>query len=688
MSKSYSVDFKENFQFGGFKEVTFCGAAPKFIFNNEPCLILDKGTFRVRFKMEENERKNTFDGTEYSLSVTYFDGPQGFLRLCYSSVFLPDAILGTIYTKGTNEWKTKKFTIKDAYFSDDCCYDFEIMTCETDSDRSFKSESPIAIKNVTLTKVKKNPIFASASIKETGNTFSWYKSSKIINVTYSLFRKLPLNAIAEYKVIDYRGNTVFTQNEEIIFDNCSEIKTKLNVGKIKFCDTYKLFVTIKGKNFKSEYELLDFAVIKTDKKSLLNREVLINAHFQWYDSKKVTKEGIDMLRKANIGGARLELGWDIMEREHGVLDWSNTAEKDFYDELKNNNMDVLALLCRMPEHFEAVRRFTIPETDKQIEGFKKYIEYTLKEIGDYTRLYEMWNEPNMTTFNYRRAPGDVYMKMTKVAADLIHEANPDNKICAFGMTYLGLKKADATKKLPKEYYSECLDSGLCDCVDAIAIHPYGGIDSLEKRVMENIVGHYRDEFKEKYGKTLPMWNTELGYSASQLDSEDRKGIYNSRSCIYLKSRDLAAFNSFYNFEKKGTIEYDREFQFGMVSGVKHVKAHNGKLFIPTRSFLILAGHNYCMAEADNDGFFDADDGNVRLTRFISHKFNKKLLSCNTVTADKEVTLSLTAKTLNLFDAFGNETKLKSKNGIYKLKLTEYPIYLVGDIGDVNVLEIK
>lgn len=687
MKKSFSVDFKENFQFGGFNEVAFCGQDPKFSFNNEPCVVLDKETFRIRFKLNDADRSDTYKGTEYSLSVTYFDGPQGFLRICYSSIFLPDAILGTIYTKGTNEWKTQKFIIKDALFNADC-YDFEIMTCETDWDASFKSESPIAIKNVTLTQEKKNPIFASASISETGNTFSWYKNSKIINIKHSLLKKLPFNAVAEYKVIDYSGNTVFTQNEELIFNESTELKTKLNLGKIKFCDTYKLIVTITGKGFKTNYELLDFAVIKTDKNGALNREVLINAHFQWYGSKKVTKEGIDMLRKANIGGARLELGWNNFELEPNNFDWSKSSEKDFYDELKANNMDVLALLCRMPTHYEAVRSFTIPETEKQIEGYKKYIEFMLKEIGDYTRYYEIWNEPNMTTFNYRRAPGDVYMAITKIAADLIHKANKDNEVCAFGMTYLGLKKSDISKRLPKVYYTECLDSGLCDCVDAIAIHPYGGIDSLEKRVMENIVGWYRDEFKAKYNKTLPMWNTELGYSASQLDSEDRKGFYNSRSCIYLKSRDLATFNCFYNFEKKGTIDYDREFQFGMVSGVKHRKLHKGKLFIPTRSFLILAGHNYCMANANTLGIYDADDDNVRLTLFNSRKFNKNILACNTVIADKKVTLSLNTETLTCFDAFGNEKKLKSKNGIYNLKLTEYPIYLLGDIEDVNVIKIK
>ncbi len=648
---------------------------------------MDKETYRIRFKLNETDRSNTFNGTEYSLSITYFDGPQGFLRICYSSVFLPDAILETIYTKGTNEWKTQKFIIKDALFNSDC-YDFEIMTSETDSERSFKSESPIAIKNVTLVEGRTNPIFASASIKETGNTFEWHKKSKIINVKYSLFKKFPFSAVAEYKIIDYSGNTVLTLNEDLNFNNSTEIKTKLNLGKLKVCDTYKLFVTISGKGFKTNYELLDFAVIKTDKNGTLNREVLINAHFQWYGSKKVTKEGIDMLRKANIGGARLELGWNNFELESNNFDWSKSSEKDFYDELKANNMDVLALLCRMPTHYEAVRSFTIPETEKQIEGYKKYIEFMLKEIGDYTRYYEIWNEPNMTTFNYRRAPGDVYMTMTKVAADLIHRANKDNKVCAFGMTYLGLKKSDISKRLPKEYYNECLDSGLCDCVDAIAIHPYGGIDSLEKRVMENIVGWYRDEFKAKYNKTLPMWNTELGYSASQLDSEDRKGFFNSRSCIYLKSRDLAAFNCFYNFEKKGTIDYDREFQFGMVSGVKHRRQYNGKLFIPTRSFLILAGHNYCMANADTLGIYDTDDDNVRLTLFNSRKFNKKLLACNTVFKDRNVTLSLKAKTLTCFDAFGNETKLKSKNGIYTLKLNEYPIYLFGDIEDVNVIKIK
>ena len=142
----------------------------------------------------------------------------------------------------------------------------------------------------------------------------------------------------------------------------------------------------------------------------------------------------------------------------------------------------------------------------------------------------------------------------------------------------------------------------------------------------------------------------------------------------------------YNFEKKGTVLTDREDQFGVVSGGEDGCIKYGKYWIPTVSYVIMAGHNYVMAQTTADGIYDSQDGNIRMARFKSDKFQADVLTLNAVEEEKLVTLDLGTDRVTCYDYKGNTTELVGKDGVFTIAALERPVYLVGDIRTVELLQ--
>lgn len=655
---------------------------------DKECMVLDKDHTSININFSSEFKAENFDGSEYTVNISYFDTEEGYIAIYYDTYKAPNRFGEIIYTKGTNKWKTASFLLSDADFKNrvDEKYDMKISVTAKSTLNS-KCAVPMYIDKMLVIRDKAvNKLFPTYKIDESGNTFSWYAKEKKIHITLENISDGDVKAAAMFSLYNFEGKSVLDKAEEISVKKGEKLNLDLDIGEITLCNTYKLGVRIMGEDFASAFLICELAIIKTDENGILNKEVYICAHLEKYRPER-TLPAVDLLRRANIGGIRLEIRWRLLEQEKGVLDWDNHPAKPVYDALCENGLGCFALLWGGCPAYGMEDGAVMPETDEEIEAFGRFVEYMTKVFGNNVTRYEIWNEPNMTGFNHKRADGYKYAKLVKTAADIIHKANPKNKVSAFCLTYLGLKEENDRTRLPREYFLETAEGGACDCVDAIAIHPYGGIDSLEKRRMEDIVGWYKEQFIKYSGKVPEMWNTELGYSTHAV-SEDTKGIYNSRSSVYLKSRNLAEFNCFYNFAKKGVIDFDREDQFGMTLGAPFGTERYGAYHIPTRSFVMLAGHNYCMADTTTDGIYDCDNENVRITKFKSGKFKANVVVLNTVTENRRVTLNLGCNNITLYDCMGNGERLASDDGVYTFCATDYPVYIVGHIDNVEVKNIE
>lgn len=173
---------------------------------------------------------------------------------------------------------------------------------------------------------------------------------------------------------------------------------------------------------------------------------------------------------------------------------------------------------------------------------------------------------------------------------------------------------------PKRYFMDAMDAGLANYTDACSLHPYNN-GMPESGTMADTLQCYKDQYKGKKDD-IEIWNTELGFTSADdfVGNEDTKGIYNCRNGLMYKSRGLGDMFVLYNFEQKGTNDLSREDRFGHVSSGYY--PIEGKYFVPMRSYVMIAAYNYIMTNSDAISNHDSTDGNVRVSRFRSHKFDK------------------------------------------------------------------
>lgn len=648
--------------------------------NGINCALLDNDNRSVDIVLPK-DYKNNFQGKRYKVRITYFDSDKGHFSLYYTSVNGADTPSELSYLDGTNRFVTKDFVLKDADFSltQEGSADIKLSVFAS-SCKTPVSPNPVYVSNIEIEEIGCCPIFPTYNINKPGNTFSWFEDRKIISISLKNVSKNDINCKAQYKLYDFGGKEVFCENITANIKAGEIYSTNLDIGSIGHCDVYTLKVEISG----YEFTLCELAIIKTDKNGILNDDVYVCSHFDFWKNDDVTRDGVELLKLANIGGTRMDFRWRQLETEKGVLDWNNHPTKPAYDEVIKQGLKVFPILG-YGNPFYTGEKTNIPHTEEQLKGWYRYVEYMVNIFGENITRYEIWNEPNIVVFNRDMLGGDVYAKMAKGTTELLHKLNPKAQVGGFCMTYLGLVEDLETAIVPRVYFMQALDTGLCGELDAITIHPYNGRECVDAGIMKQKLDFYYDNFEKKHGKLPLAWNTELGHSLTEVPDEDTKGFYNSRAAIFLKSRERGDINCFYNFEKKGRVIYDREDQFGMVSPPRNIHKRFGTDMIPTRSFLILAGHNYCMAKTENDGIFDTDDGNIHLTRFISHKFGCKVLTVSCTDKAKNVTLNLGCKTINLYDSFGNCEELHSNDGKFTVCADVDVKYLIGHITETELI---
>mgnify|MGYP000187071590 FL=1 len=100
-------------------------------------------------------------------------------------------------------------------------------------------------------------------------------------------------------------------------------------------------------------------------------------------------------------------------------------------------------------------------------------------------------------------------------------------------------------------------------------------------------------------------------------------MYNSRAALLYKINHVSDLTVFYNFEKKGTVEIDREDQFGHVSPPFKDCKEWGTMYFPRESYLMVAGLNYLMAQSTADSVIDSGDENINV--FIRFQYDSALL---------------------------------------------------------------
>lgn len=652
----------------------------------EPCWLMDKlqgnNKSTINFTLDETMKEKSFDGSVYDIEIDYFDSGKGFFVLYYVSQSGATEWKNIAYTNATNAWKTAKFTISDADFTGKANggYDFYLSIKALYSNSHSISPESMAIGRIKVTRhVNQNKLFISAKVNEPGNTFKWYAKEKLIDTTVQNLSGEDTEAQITFRAVTDSGFVKAEKVEKVSLLKDESRDITVDLGEACYCDKYYLEAEVKmadGTTFTQRPTM--FVIIKTDPDGKKNKSGYLAAHFDRY-TEESRDEAAKMIAMANFGGVR------------------ESIDPDKYDKVMpyiiENDLKYLPIVWCLPA--SAVLSFAsnwwseMPHTDAQYAAWREKVRATAELMKDHTDRYAIWNEVNLPGFNrdIKTTGAPMYFaKTVQIAKEVIEEVDPGAKVACGAWANMWIKATN--ENTGKAYFDEMLKYDLIDYTDAVDLHPYSW-STPEAFSMVESIKYYRDTYRNAGKTDVEVWNTEFGYTTADnvSNTERKQGELNQRTLLIFEAEDVGDINVLYNFERKGIIDYDREDSFGMVENGYDDATVWGTRFFPREGYIMLAGHNYVMADSTNDKIIESTDPDVVIYQYDSKKFDSKIVTVYDKQGNsKTVSFDLGTDKIDLYDAWGNMTELYSESGCYTFDIDSSPIYIVGDITKVEETE--
>lgn len=172
---------------------------------------------------------------------------------------------------------------------------------------------------------------------------------------------------------------------------------------------------------------------------------------------------LDRLEELGFSRVRSDFYWKNIEAEEGVYDVAGEAHMT--DLCLARSLSVLGILLIPPGWAQTDGTFDSVDP----EQWRAFVRYTVGEMKDRIKTWEIWNEPNLHVF-WTPAPNPYRFGLfLSIAAEEIRALDPDAEVVFGGLSPFGFHK--------ESIWGFLLDVAtvhpdVCDAFDALAIHPY------------------------------------------------------------------------------------------------------------------------------------------------------------------------------------------------------------------------
>lgn len=651
--------------------------------------------------LEETFGRSSSDGSSFTIEIEYYDMGEGYFVVWYDALNYGKQVGSIVHMIGDGKKKNVQFHIDDAQFLDGIDGIADIMISLNEKG----TKNPISASDLYLSSIRvirhkaQNPVLVEAVTEAPGNTFKYFEPQKKIITTYTNTNKKEDYVLnVTYRLIDEDGNTEYSYTENFNILRKQIVTREINIDSKK-CGLYKLYIDVKSVDgeIDSLFEEDTVCIVKTDPDGIKNQFAWINSHIERYSGNEdVCVELIDM---ANVTGVRNSIVWEHYESQDGY----NIKNTDFYENAmryEQKGLKYWPILYGLNTlYWDGSGEKTasaFPTTEKQFiawENFCRSLFEDLKasEFKNLVHIYEIGNEPDLLSFNPTGAtPADI-ARMTKIARKVADEAyvGGENPIKISGLGVTGLDWRYNKRKT--EWLLPALEAGIADNgMDMLTLHTYARDTEPEKAKVYDVVKDYRSTIEE-YGGPLeiPVLLSEYGYTtADESTNEQNKADWLVRSAILYKVNGVGDMTAAYALEKKGILDFDVEDNFGMVSTPYEEYNIEGKVGIPTKSYLAYAGMNYVLGgELSDIEVCDYSD-NIRISKFRSGKFGKNVLALWGAYNNVNIKLDLGVNQADFYDAYGNVTSMESNDGIFEIDVTGSVTYIVSDNTKQEIVGIE
>lgn len=202
--------------------------------------------------------------------------------------------------------------------------------------------------------------------------------------------------------------------------------------------------------------------------------------------------------ESGVKWARLQSGWQKTEHEIGVYDFEWLDK--IVDRMISIGVQPWLCLCYGHGYYIPEARDTFGavcyapvNTPEALEAWLRYVKATVEHFKGRIHYYEIWNEPDAECVKQRPTP-EQFSDFTIATSKACKEVDPECEIIGF-----------VTCEAKAEYHNILCERGVCDHIDAISYHAYGGTD-------EDFVDRFNfyDNIRKAYNPKLKIIQGESG----------------------------------------------------------------------------------------------------------------------------------------------------------------------------------
>jgi len=258
---------------------------------------------------------------------------------------------------------------------------------------------------------------------------------------------------------------------------------------------------------------------------------------------------LDLIKDAGIGWIRDEVYWSQVEKEKGAFRFP-LAYDEYLRSAQARGIQVLLILDFGNALYSGAEKIA-PATEAGRTAFGRYCAAVVKRYKPLgVRHFEIWNEPNASTFWKPHPSPEDYARLLETAYKSCKDADP-------GATVLGC----STSGTDLDFIGRVLAAGGGRFMDAVSFHPYCQPLPPEKKLLTDIA-RLRGIAPGK-----PLWITEIGYPTCSGPSgvdEETQANYLVRTFLLARTSPSVERLFWYDFQNDGEDPDDGEFNFGIV----------------------------------------------------------------------------------------------------------------------------
>jgi len=213
---------------------------------------------------------------------------------------------------------------------------------------------------------------------------------------------------------------------------------------------------------------------------------------------------LDLAGKSGVKWTRLEVPWPSVEVTKGCFKWGLLDE--VIDGLVSRGINIFlgTASTSHKEYQDFPEGYHFPPTDspEALEGYCRFARALAERYKDRVRHYEIWNEPNISSFWRPEPDAKAYALLVRRVSEAIRSV--DSKVKVMGGALARLDPP--TIQYTQDFLSQ---PDIAEQIDILTYHPY---NPAPEAMLENITA--LREAVRQLKPELPLWQGECGCPSS------------------------------------------------------------------------------------------------------------------------------------------------------------------------------